>query len=78
MKTFGIKLRAARIEAGYRTAREFAEHMAIEPPAYRKYERGDASPNLATLTRLCQALAVSPNDLLPEAVASPFRAAMQA
>ncbi len=78
MKTFGVKLRAARINAGYRTAREFAEHMGIEPPAYRKYERGDASPNLTTLTRLCQALAVSPNELLPEAVAHPFLPAMQA
>ena len=67
MKKFGKELRAARLRAGWPSAQKFAEHLGIEPPAYRKYERGEASPNLETITRLCSRLNVTPNDLLPEA-----------
>ena len=36
--------------------------------AYRRYERGDSMPPLDKLTRICQALVVTPNYLLPDAV----------
>lgn len=67
MRTFGRKLREARLQAGFRSAAKFAEHIGLEPPAYRKYERGDSSPNLETLTKICTHLGVTPNDLLPVA-----------
>lgn len=76
MKTFGKKLREARLRGGWHSAAKFAEHIGIEPPAYRKYERGDSSPSLETLTRICAHLGVTPNDLLPEAVVDhPFQRA---
>ena len=74
MDIFGRRLKAARENAGFRSAAKFAEHIGIEAPAYRKYERGHASPNLATLSVICKHLRVTPNDLLPEAgqAASPL------
>jgi len=60
--------REARLQAGFRSAQKFAEFMGIEPAAYRRYERGDSMPTLDKLTRICQALVVTPNYLLPDAV----------
>jgi transcriptional regulator with XRE-family HTH domain len=65
MKTFAKRLRQAREAAGYASAKDFADVLGVEPPAYRYWERGGASPNLSTLTRICQLLDVEPNDLLP-------------
>ena len=70
MKTFGKRLRAARKTAGFRSAERFAHHLGVEPHTYRHYERGEVQPTLTTLTRICQLLAVTPNDLLPLAAAS--------
>lgn len=49
MKGFGRRLRAARITAGYEEAADFAEDLGIEPPRYRKYERGESMPPLDVL-----------------------------
>jgi transcriptional regulator with XRE-family HTH domain len=70
LKTFGKRLKAARSRAGYESAQSFAHVLGIEPPAYRKYERGAAEPNFETLTRICELLHVTPNDLLPHAAAA--------
>lgn len=67
MKEFGKRLRRARLEAKFRSAQKFAELLGLEPHTYRKYERGETSPNIFTLTRICEHLGVTPNDLLPEA-----------
>lgn len=67
MKTFGTRLKHARIRAGYRSGQQFAGVLAVEPHTYRKYERGAAEPNYDTLTRICELLDVTPNDLLPTA-----------
>ena len=69
LKTFGKRLKAARGRAGYESAQRFAHVLGLEPPAYRKYERGAAEPNFETLTRICELLRVTPNDLLPQAAA---------
>jgi len=69
MKTFAKRLRAARKAAGYTSAEQFAHALGAEPHTYRHYERGAAQPNLVTLTRMCQLLKVTPNDLLPLAAA---------
>ena len=65
MRTFATRLKEAREAAGYASAKEFADALGVEPPAYRYWERGGASPNLTALTRICQLLNVEPNDLLP-------------
>jgi len=64
LATFGKRLRKTRLQAGFRSAQKFAEHLGIEPPAYRHYERGAAQPSLKLLTRICVNLGVSTNYLL--------------
>jgi transcriptional regulator with XRE-family HTH domain len=64
LKTFSKRLRKARLQAGFRSAQKFAEHLNIEPPGYRAYERGQAFPNLDLLTQICVRLGVTPNYLL--------------
>lgn len=49
MRSFGRRLRAARITAGYEDATDFANDLGIEPPRYRKYERGESVPPLDVL-----------------------------
>lgn len=66
MKTFGVTLKTARLEAGFSTATSFAEEMGVEPHTYRKYERGQSEPNFELLVRICNRLKISANDLLPE------------
>lgn len=70
MKTFGDRLKKAREEAGYKSAQQFAGILGLEPHTYRKYERGAAEPNYDTLTRMCELLEITPNDLFPLAAAS--------
>ena len=65
MQTFHQRLKRARLAAGYRHAQDFAEALNVEGPTYRQWERGQASPDLTTLTRICKALDVEPNELLP-------------
>jgi ribosome-binding protein aMBF1 (putative translation factor) len=68
MKTFADRLREAREQSGrYKSAAQFANVLGIEPHAYRKYERGQSEPNFDTLTRICELLELTPNQLLPHA-----------
>jgi transcriptional regulator with XRE-family HTH domain len=67
MKTFGSRLKAAREQAGFKSAQQFAGVLGLEPHAYRKYERGQSEPNFDVLTRICELLQVTPNHLLPVA-----------
>jgi transcriptional regulator with XRE-family HTH domain len=69
---FGQQLKHARVRAGYKSAEQFAHKLGISPHCYRTYERGEASPNLETLTSLCEELGCTPNYLLP-AAAEPRR-----
>lgn len=52
MRDFGRRLRAARITAGYDHASEMAKDLGVEPPAYRKYERGQSVPPLDVLAMI--------------------------
>ena len=70
MKSFADSLRQARERGGYKSAQGFANTLGIEPHAYRKYERGQSEPNFDTLTRICELLGTTPNELLPHAAAS--------
>ncbi len=65
MKSFGRKLRNARLRKGYSSAEAFATMLRINPPTYRTYERGAAEPGFDNLIRICMALGITPNELLP-------------
>lgn len=65
MKTFGNRLKKARIAAGFASAQLFAGVIGVEPHSYRKYERGESEPNFETLVRICEHLKVSTAYLLP-------------
>lgn len=67
MKTFGTRLRQARERKGYKSAQQFAAILGLEPHTYRKYERGQSEANYETLTRMCELLDITPNDLFPSA-----------
>jgi transcriptional regulator with XRE-family HTH domain len=66
LRVFAKRLRTFRARAGFRSAERFAKFIGIEPHTYRKYERGDVTPNLDVLGRICASLEITPNDLLPE------------
>lgn len=65
MKSFSKRLRTARKKAGFTSAQKFANFAGLEPHTYRRYERGDAEPNFEALVRICEALGVTANDLIP-------------
>ena len=64
MTTFAQRLKAYRIAAGWESARQFALHMGIEPRTYMTYERGSAKPHIDRLIVICQALQITPDDVL--------------
>lgn len=49
MRDFGRRLRAARLATGYVDAADFAADLGVQPPRYRKYERGESMPPPALL-----------------------------
>ena len=65
LERFGQRLRAARVRAGFKTAKQLADRLGLEPGSYRFYERGQAEPNLATLVRICAELSITTDYLLP-------------
>ncbi len=65
MKAFGRALRAARVKAGYKYAKTFAETISVSEWRYRAWERGEYTPTLMKLTQMCRALKVRPDELLP-------------
>jgi transcriptional regulator with XRE-family HTH domain len=67
---FARRLRELRVPKGYRTARSFARALGIDENRYTRYERAEVEPDLALLLRICEVLAVTPNDLLIEAMSA--------
>jgi transcriptional regulator with XRE-family HTH domain len=67
-KAFAKRLKAARKNAGYRFANEFAEALKETEHTYRSWERGEYLPDLPKMTRICRLLNVEPNELLPLAL----------
>ena len=65
MSAFAERLKSARVNAGYEHAKDFADALGVEAPTYRYWERGQAQPDLTTLTRICILLGVDANYLLP-------------
>ncbi len=58
-KAFAFRLAATRESANYETKAEFARAIGVEPPAYRKWERGGAEPGIADLIRIQKITGVS-------------------
>jgi len=61
---FARRLRELRVPRGFRTARSLARKLEIDENRYTRYERGEVEPDLAMIRRICETLAVTPNDLL--------------
>ncbi len=61
---FAKNLKAARIRAGFMMVRMFAAKLDIDETRYTRYERAEAEPELTMLVRICDALDVTPNELL--------------
>lgn len=64
---FSQRLRESRVRGGFKTARSFAQALDIDENRYTRYERAEVEPDLDLLTRICEKLAVTPNDLLIDA-----------
>ena len=58
-KAFAMRLIAAREQVGYLVKADFARELGVEPPAYRKWERGEAEPGIADLAKIQQITGVS-------------------
>ena len=61
---FAKRLKQLRTEKGFARARTFAKALGIEENRYTRYERAEVEPSFTLFHRMCQALQVSPNDLL--------------
>ena len=61
---FARRLREKRVPRGFRTARSLARALSIDENRYTRYERAEVEPDLELLMRICDALDVTPNDLL--------------
>ncbi len=56
---FARRLKAARITAGYRSMKAFAEALGVEDETYRRWERGETEPGLARLRRISKLTSIS-------------------
>ena len=61
---FAKRLREQRVKRGYGKARSFARAIGIEENRYTRYERAEVEPDLTLIKRICDALRVTPDDLL--------------
>src|SRR5467141_1166877 len=63
MQVFAQRIRERARELGLSDA-EVARRAGLSERRYGYYSTGEREPNLATLTRICEVLAATPNDLL--------------
>src|SRR5256885_10530471 len=63
METFAQRIRERARELGLSDA-EVARRAGLSERRYGYYSTGEREPNLATLVRICEVLAATPNDLL--------------
>jgi transcriptional regulator with XRE-family HTH domain len=63
MQVFAQRIRERARELGLSDA-EVARRAGLSERRYGYYATGEREPNLATLIRICEVLAASPNDLL--------------
>ncbi len=58
MRGFGARLRRARKQARFASAKSFAQSVGIEEATYRRYERGEVLPAYDRLAMIAEALDV--------------------
>jgi transcriptional regulator with XRE-family HTH domain len=63
MQVFAQRIRERARELGLSDA-EVARRAGLSERRYGYYVTGEREPNLATLVRICEVLAATPNDLL--------------
>lgn len=63
-REFARRLRELRVPRGFRTARSLARTLDIDENRYTRYERAEVEPDLDMIRRICEALGVTPNELL--------------
>ena len=63
MRIFAERIRERARELGLSDA-EVARRAGLSERRYGYYATGEREPNLATLVRICEVLAATPNDLL--------------
>lgn len=68
--TFRRNLRAIRL-ANQMSQAKLAEALGVAPPQINHWESGRNSPTLSTVTRICEALKCTPDELLGERTAVP-------
>jgi len=61
---FAKRLKSLRLQRGFDRARFFARTLGIEENRYTRYERAEVEPSLTLIEKMCDALRVSPNELL--------------
>lgn len=61
--SIGDRARAARTRLGLNQS-EVAERVKISDEVYGRFERGLVKPRIQTLLKICEALQVTPNELL--------------
>lgn len=62
-KSIGKALQRARKDAGYKSAKAFAEHIGMNPGTYRNYEQGDRPFSYETAWDMADALDVTLDEL---------------
>jgi len=64
MKKISDRLKQARINAGYKSARDFAQKHGIKERTYRSHETGEYQASIETLIEYSKILNVSPTWLI--------------
>lgn len=63
----GVRVRAARQKKGY-TQEYISERADVSPPHYSKIESGRTKLSLPCLVRICNALEITPDEILMDSV----------
>lgn len=69
-RVIGHATRQARLRANL-TQREVAERVGLVPEVYGRIERGQMTPSVGTLCRVCRTLGMTPSELLGFAQEAP-------
>jgi len=65
LKSFGARLKQARLDSGFPDAKTAAEALGLKPATYRYWERGKSGPDIPTIVRICELFNVGPSTLIP-------------
>jgi len=66
-KLIGVRVRAVRVKKGI-TQEKLSEQVGISPQHYSKIESGGTKLSLPCLVRICNALEITPDEILMDSV----------